>query len=157
MQTIVKLIVLFSLLLGQAPFAMAGPTESAATEFVNSRQLGRNMKTLAFVAAMRTHTFAMMLSKLSVTQAQSLLSQELDAYAHQFQGQWNANLAQVYARHFTVEELRSLASEGRNSRFIGKLASQQGSIGAEMQSLSAPILISYVSAALNSAIDKLPR
>ena len=62
--------------------------------------------------------------------------------------------AAIYARHFTAEELASLASEGRHSRHIDKLNAKQQVIGVQMQQLSTPVLIAYVSAALNSAFSK---
>jgi hypothetical protein len=154
---ILRLVLSFFLLFGLAPVAKSGPAETAATEFVQQRQLGRNLKTLAGAVAANTQTYAMLVSKIGAGGAQALVGQELDAYIGQYQGKWDSNLAQIYARHFTPEELRSLASEGRNSRFLNKLVSKQEAIGAEMESQSKPILSSYVSAALNSAFQKAPQ
>jgi hypothetical protein len=150
-------ILIFSLLLGLAPLTVATPAESAAAEFIQRQHLGRNLKTLASSAAPRTQTFAMMASKLGQAETQLLVSKELDACADQFQGQWNSNLAKIYARHFTPEELTSLTSEGRNSPYVNKLAAKQGVIGAEMQQLSTPILTAYLGAAMNGAFAKFSK
>ncbi|MYN43532.1 hypothetical protein GTP23_00440 [Pseudoduganella sp. FT93W] len=144
----------FTALLGLAPVAMAISTESAATELIQRQHVGRNLKTLATAVAQRTQTFAMMASKLGMPATQSLVAKELDAYAGKFQDQWNANLATIYARHFSAEELVSLTAQGSNSPYAPKLAAKQNVIGAEMQQLSTPILTAYVSAAMNSAFAK---
>ncbi|MEO5933987.1 MAG: hypothetical protein ABIQ08_10600 [Duganella sp.] len=136
--------------------ALGGP-QGAASEFVHRQGLGRNLRTLAQAAVNKTNTFAMLASKLGTSEAQLLVSKELDAYALQFESQWNANLAEIYARHLSAEELASLASEGRKSRYIDKLNAKRDVIGTEMQRLSQPILIAYVSAALGSASSKSAR
>lgn len=80
----------------------------------------------------------------------------LSYHAPQFQRQWNDNLAKAYAQNFTSEELKSLASEGRNSRYFGKLSEKQAVVGDSMQRMSSPVLTAYVSAALNSALSRMP-
>lgn len=137
------------------PLAMANPADAAAAEFVQRQRLGSNLKTLALVAARRTQTFAMIASRLGMTEAQLLVSKELDANAGKFQGQWDANLTRIYARHFTPAELASLASEGRSSPFANKLAAKQEVIGAEMQQQSTPIVASYVSSAMTGAFARM--
>lgn len=143
----------FMLLLVLSPLTMANPTDSAAA-FIQRQHVGRNLKTLAVSVALRTQTFAVMASKLGAPEAQRLVSQELDAHAGQFQGQWNASLAKIYAQHFTPQELASLASEGKNSRFFDKLIAKQEVVGTEMEQLSKPILTKYVTASMTGAFDK---
>lgn len=143
----------FMLLLVLSPLTMANLTDLAA-DFIQRQHVGRNLKTLAVSVALRTQTFAVMASKLGTSEAQRLVSQELDAHAGQFQGQWNANLAKIYAQHFTPQELTSLASEGKNSRFFNKLIAKQEVVGTEMEQLSKPILTKYVTATMTSAFDK---
>lgn len=143
----------FMLLLVLSPLTMANPTDSEA-DFIQRQHVGRNLKTLAVSVALRTQTFAVMASKLGAPEAQRLVSQELDAHAGQFQGQWNANLAKIYAEHLTPQELASLASEGKNSRFFDKLIAKQEVVGTEMEQLSKPISTKYVTAAMTGAFDK---
>lgn len=154
MKSLFNIGLLAASLLGAAPPALADSSQEAATEFVQRLHLGSNLKSLALATAQRTQTFAMLVSKLGAVQANELVSSELDAHAHQYESQWNANLAQAYASHFGAEELRSLAAEGRSSRYAAKLAENQAAIGAEMQRLSTPILTAYVSAAMNSAFSR---
>ena len=153
MKSLHKIGLLLVLFAGFMSSALADTTR-AASEFVQRQALGKNLKTIGYAAIQKTQTFAMLASKLGTSEAQSLVSKELDAYAPQFQSQWNANLAKIYAQHFTSDELASLASEGRNSRHIEKLNAKQQVIGVQMQQQSTPILTAYVSAALNSAFSK---
>lgn len=141
-------------LFGPMAPALADSPQEAATGFVQQRHLGSNLKTLALAVAQRTQTFAMLASELGTEEAKSLVSDELDAQAHQYAPQWNANLAQVYAHHFSAEELRSLTVDGRNSRYAAKLEEKQNAIGADMQRLSTPILTAYVSAAMHTVFSR---
>jgi hypothetical protein len=135
------------------PLAIAEPANTAAAmEFVRRQHLGSNLKVLAFATAQRTQTFAMLASKIGMSEARGLVSNELDNHAHQFQGKWNENLAKAYAQNFTPEELASLASEGRNSKYIRKLSEKQVAVGESMQRMSTPILTAYVTAAMTSAM-----
>ncbi|UGQ47445.1 hypothetical protein [Massilia endophytica] len=147
------LIILFNV----ASTAKADATQPSAVDFVQRHDLGSNMETLGLAVAQRTQTFALMASKLGQSEAKVLVSREMDIQAARFQPQWNANLAKVYSRHFSPEELASLASEGRSSRYLAKLGSKQAEIGAEVQQVSAPILTEYVSASLNEAFAKFSR
>lgn len=150
-------IFIFALLLGLAPLTMATPTESAAVELIRLQHVGRNLKMLAALVAPRTQTFAMMAAKLGRSETELLISKELDAFADQFQGQWDSNLAKIYARHFTLEELVSLTSGGRNSPYFNKIAAKEEAMSVEMRQLSKPILVEYVSAAMYSAFVKFSR
>jgi hypothetical protein len=137
-----------------APLAFADPANTAATELVRRQHLGSNLKTIALATAVRTQTFAILVKQMGVSKAQAVVSTELDAHAREYEGRWDQNLASAYAQHFTSEELASLASEGRNSRYVRKLGEQQGAVGASMERLSKPLLVEYVSASMNSAFSK---
>lgn len=150
-------ICIFAVVFGISQVSMASSSEQAASEFVQRQHLGGNLKMLAIATAQKTQTFAMMAARLGQAEAQLMVSKELDAYAFQYQGLWNANLAKIYARHFTAEELASLLTQGKTSPFVGKLVEQQRIIGSEMQQLSTPLLTDYVSAAMNSAFAKFSK
>lgn len=150
-------IFIFAVLFGISQVSMAASSEQAATEFVQRQHLGDNLKMLGIATAQKTQTFAMMASRLGQAEAQLLVSKELYAYAEQYQAQWNANLAKIYARHFTAEELASLVTQGKTSPFVGKLVGKQRIIGSEMQQLSTSLLTDYVSAAMNSAFAKFSK
>ena len=139
-----------------APLASAKPTNTAATEFVRRHHLGSNLKTMAFATAQKTQTFGMLASEMGTLEARRVVSKELDKHAHQFQGKWDTNLAKAYAQNFTPEELASLASEGRNSRYVRKLSEKQNAVGESMQRVSKPILTEYVTTAMTSAFFKMP-
>jgi len=136
------------------PLALAGPAQKEAMTLVQRQHLGGNLKIIALATAQKTETFAMLASKVGVPQAKTLVSKELDSHARQFEGKWNKNLADIYAQHFTPEELSSLAAQGPKSKFADKMAGKQPEIGGEMRRRSTPILISYVTAAMKSALTR---
>lgn len=149
-----KIALFLSLALIAAQPAMAASPQAAA-QFVQRHGIGNNLKPMAMAVAQNTQTFAMIVSKSGASQAQAMVSSELDRCAAKYQSQWNANLAQVYAQHFTDEELASLTAEGRNSRFSSKLAANMNTIGAEVQRLSQPVLTAYVTEALGTAFERV--
>lgn len=156
MQALLRISIFLIVVSGLSPAAIAQPAKAAATEFVLRQNVGSNLKTLGLATARKTQTFAILVSGMGMLGAERLVSKELDYHAPQFQGQWNDNLAKAYAQSFTSEELKSLASEGRNSRYFGKLSEKQAVVGDSMQRMSATVLTAYVSAALYSAFSKMP-
>jgi len=150
----VKAALLAAVLLTAAPFALARPAQGPAMELVQRQQLGSNLKTIALATAQQTETFAMLASKVGAPKAKTLVSKELDSHAREFAPKWNQNLADIYARHFTADELASLAAEGKKSKYADKMVAQQGAIGGEMRRASTPILISYVTASMKTALSK---
>lgn len=154
MRSRLSIALLLITLSGIPVLAIAEATNTAAAEFVERYRLGNNLKSMALATAQRTQTFASLVSNLGMLKANELLSQELDNHAQEYEKQWSDNLAKAYAQHFTPEELASLASEGRNSRFGRKLGEKQGDVGASMQRMSTPVLMAYVSASLQSALTR---
>jgi hypothetical protein len=132
--------------------APADPAHTAAVFFVQRQHVGANLNMLALTVASRTAAFTVLIDKVGVANAKRMVAGELAKQAPQFQPQWDANLALIYAHYFTADELTSLAAEGRNSAYAARLAGQQGAIGADMQRISTPLLTRYVSAALQSAL-----
>ena len=136
------------------PMALAAPAQKEAMTLVQRQHLGSNLKTIALAAAQKTETFAMLASKVGAPKAKTLVSKELDSQARKFEGKWNQNLADIYAQHFTSEELASLAAQGPKSKYADKMAGKQPEIGGEMRRRSTPILISYVAAAMDGALSR---
>jgi len=137
-----------------APLALARPAQTPAMDLVQRQHLGSNLKTIALATAQKTETYAVLASGVGAAKAKTLVSKELNSHAREFEGQWNKNLAGIYAHHFTPEELTSLAKEGGKSKYARKMVEKQGEIGGEMRRQSTPILISYVTAAMKSALAK---
>ena len=147
---------IFALVLGfVTAHAFATPaSQDVALEFVKAQRLGDNLSALALTTASRTQTYSMLVSKLGADQARVVTIRELDALLPNYQSVWNLNLASVYAKHFSVEELRSLAAEGRRSQFANKVVERQSQIGNDVRSLSQPLLIKYVTEAMKIAFEK---
>ena len=130
------------------------PSHKDARTFVAQAQIGSNLSTLALLAAKRTNTYAMIATKLGSADASSAISGEINALLPQYQPRWDENLAAAYEKSFSEEELSSLVSEGRASKYAGKVKEQQSEIGRDMQSSSEPILIALVTEALKATLSK---
>ena len=130
------------------------PSHNDARTFVAQAQIGSNLSTLALLAAKRTNTYAMIATKLGSADASSAISGEINALLPQYQPRWDENLAAAYEKSFSEEELSSLVSEGRASKYAGKVKEQQSEIGRDMQSSSEPILIALVTEALKATLSK---
>lgn len=103
---------------------------------------------------MRTNTFATLVAKLGGDGAKASLSKELQASLPRYRGRWDRNLANAYAKYFSVEELASLAAEGRASKHYAKVVERQGAVGTEMQATSESVLSGYIAEALNNSLAK---
>ncbi len=130
------------------------PSHKDARTFVAQAQIGSNLSTLALLAAKRTNTYAMIATKLGSADASSAVSGEINALLPQYQPKWDENLASAYEKSFSQEELSSLVSEGRASKYAGKVKEQQSEIGRDMQLSSQPILIALVTEALKATLSK---
>jgi hypothetical protein len=71
-KTLHKIGLLLVLFAGFMPSVLAD-TSGAASEFVQRQALGTNLKTLGYAAIQKTQTFAMLVSKLGISKAQSLV------------------------------------------------------------------------------------
>lgn len=130
------------------------PSHRDAKLFVNQAQIGRNLPGIALSVAKRTVTFTILADRLGHADAASAVSKEIDALLPKYQSNWDENIAQAYEKSFSDEELSSLASEGRSSKYAAKVREQQDKIGMAMESSSKPILIEMVSEALNATFSK---
>jgi hypothetical protein len=130
------------------------PSHKDARAFVAQAQMGSNLSTLALLAAKRTNTYTMIATKLGSADASSAVSSEINALLPQYQPKWDENLAAAYEKSFSQEELSSLVSEGRASKYAEKVKEQQSEIGRDMQSSSQPILIALVTEALKATLSK---
>lgn len=130
------------------------PSQRDAKAFVNQTQIGRNLRGIALSVAKQTISFTTLAGKLGRADASVAVSKEIDALLPRYQSRWDENIAQAFEKTFTAEELSSLASEGRSSKYAEKVREQQDKIGMAMESSSKPILTEIVSEALNSALSK---
>jgi len=130
------------------------PSHKDARTFVAQAQIGRNLSILALSAAKRTNTYVMIATKLGSADANRAVSSEIKALLPQYQPEWDENLAAAYEKSFSQEELSSLVSEGRASKYAVKVIEQQSEIGRDMQSSSEPILIALVTEALKATLSK---
>ncbi|WP_191487858.1 hypothetical protein [Pseudomonas sp. FEN] len=144
----------FTLLLVLSNAATAETANEAARSFIAQSHAGDDLAAIALSAAKRTQTYGMLAAKLGAAEANTAVTSEINALLPQYQPKWNQNLAAAYEKSFSPAELSSLASEGRASKYAGKVIERQSAIGKEMQSSSSPTLISLVTAALEASLSK---
>ncbi|WP_248800397.1 hypothetical protein [Pseudomonas sp. MWU13-2105] len=144
----------FTLLLALSNAAFAETANEAARSFITQSHAGDDLAAIALSAAKRTQTYGMLVAKLGDAGANTALSSEINTLLPQYQTKWDQNLAAAYEKSFSSEELSSLASKGRDSKYAGKVIQRQSEIGKEMQSSSGPILISLVTEALEACLAK---
>lgn len=155
MQRISSATIVFTVLVALLNTASAEtPSHRDARTFVAQAQFGSNLSTLALLAVKRTNTYAMIASKLGSADASSAVTDEINALLPQYQPKWDENLAAAYEQSFSQEELSSLVSEGRASKYAGKVKEKQSEIGRYMQSSSEPILIALATEALKTTLSK---
>lgn len=124
-----------------------------ALDFVTRHGVGRNLPNIAMAAATRTQTFATMVSTLGTDNARRVVRREIETLVPNFQKRWDENLAATYAKHFTLEELASLASEGKHSKYTSTLAARRAEVGASMRTTSEVIITELVTAAMKNAFS----
>lgn len=140
---------------GQDPQA-AVPTASGdpAVALVQRFKLGAGFESLANQAAGATTTFATLAQKHGVAGARQRVRSEISKAIPSYQRRWDQNLASIYSRHFTAEELGSLAAQGTRSPYAEKFRSTQAAIAGEMRDASSPLLQELVTGALSNAVDQ---
>ncbi|NWA23992.1 hypothetical protein HX870_17740 [Pseudomonas gingeri] len=143
-----------TLLLALSNTASAETAHEAARSFIVQSHAGDDLAAIALSAAKRTQTYGTLVAKLGAVEANTAVSNEINVLLPQYQPKWDQNLAAAYEKSFSAEELSSLASEGRTSKYAGKVIQRQSEIGKAMQSSSGPILISLVTEALEACISK---
>lgn len=124
-----------------------------ALDFVTRHGVGRNLPNIALAAATRTQTFATLTSTLGTDNARRVMRREIEALVPSFQTRWNENLAATYAKHFTTEELASLAAEGKHSKYTSTLAARRAEVGASMRATSEVIITELVTEAMKNAVS----
>jgi hypothetical protein len=132
------------------------PSYRDAVAFVDQAKIGQNLPVIALSVAKQTVSFTAIVSKLGNAGAVKAVSDEINTLLPLYQPKWNENIAQAYEKSFTEDELFSLASEGRSSKYASKVVAQQGMIGKQMESTFKPILTGLVTQALSATMSKNP-
>jgi len=133
------------------PRASTVPEQDAAYHFVVRQNIDKQLMAAAWMALINTKTYQGIKKELGNTPAQELVTRELEAVRPAYQEKWNRTVAGVYANHFTVAELNSLAADGKTSRSAGKLRDKQYVIVSELQDAASPLLSSFVTEGLTRA------
>ncbi|ASR43093.1 hypothetical protein BEN78_06560 [Xanthomonas citri pv. mangiferaeindicae] len=116
--------------------------------------MGAGLESLANRAAGATTTFATLAQQHGVAKAKQWVAGEISKLVPAYQARWDRNLATIYAKHFTADELRSLATQGTRSPHAAKFRSTQATVAAEMQEASSPLLQQLVTEALRNVLQR---
>ncbi|MEK6788189.1 MAG: hypothetical protein AABY68_04480 [Pseudomonadota bacterium] len=135
------------------PVDQALVASNPALAMVERFNMGSNLEHMAIQVSKKTHTYAMVAEKHGTSNAQSVITEEIQKILPVYQVRWNQNLANAYSSHLTPDELRSLAVDGKQSPYANKLQAEQKSVGEDMQKISSPILTELVTKALTNAIN----
>ena len=138
----------------QASVTVTVPSEDPAASLVGRFKMGAGLESLANQVAGTTTTFATLAQKHGVAGAQQLVKDEISKVSPSYQGRWDQNLASIYSKHFSAEELRSLAAQGTSSPHVEKFRSTHAVVAAEMRVVSGPLLQQLVTEALSSAVKQ---
>jgi hypothetical protein len=125
--------------------------DDAALLLVTKQSLGNNLSSLGTATAFRTMTYATIAKELGEVKARDLIKSESDRLLPAYQKRWNRNLALSYSEFLTPEELTSVATEGKSSKYFSKFQSKQADVGKSMQAKSTSVLSEFVSEVLKSA------
>ncbi|MFZ6798945.1 hypothetical protein [Undibacterium sp. Di24W] len=128
--------------------------DDVAILFVTRQGLGNNLSSIGTATAFRTVTYATIAKELGEVKARELIKIEIDRLLPVYQKRWNRNLALSYSEFLTPEELTSVATEGKSSKYFSKFQSKQAEVGTSMQAKSTSVLTEFVSEVLKSAQAK---
>ena len=96
----------------------------------------------------------MIVSKIGPVRAESILKTELTKSTDKYQDQWNKNLAHVYLKYFSVDELNSLSKDKQKSPYAKKMVKKLREISSSMQSKSNGLLKTIVTEAITNTYSK---
>lgn len=133
--------------------AQASP-ENSAIHFIETLGIGNNLKVISASAARDTKTYNMIVSKIGPVRAESILKTELTKSTDKYQDQWNKNLAHVYLKYFSVDELNSLSKDKQKSPYAKKMVKKLREISSSMQSKSNGLLKTIVTEAITNTYSK---
>ena len=137
-----------------AQASIAAPSSDPASALVQRFKMGAGLELLANQVAGTTTTFAIIAQKHGVAGAKQLVKDEIAKTIPSYQSRWDQNLTSIYSKHFSAEELRSLAVKGTSSPHIDKFRSTQAVISTEMRAASSPMLQQLVTEALSNAVEQ---
>jgi hypothetical protein len=119
-------------------------SETAASELINKFNLGSNLKSIAIQATIMTVTYQILVKKHGEIGALKNLLKEMNKVLPEYQPAWNKNLINIYAKHFTVEDLLYFLKEGRSFHSTSKFKDKIDLIANDMKKESSEILKNFI-------------
>ncbi|MEO7066524.1 MAG: hypothetical protein ABI114_06420 [Rhodanobacter sp.] len=115
------------------PLSATVPLGDPAIALVQRFNMGAGLESLANQVAHATTTFGIIAKEHGAAEANQLVKAEISKALPTYQKRWNRNLALIYSKHFSAEELRSLTALGKSSPYAGKFRSTHAVVGGEMR------------------------
>lgn len=143
---------------GKVPSSRQAASETLSVDpalaLVQRFHMGAGLESLANDLAHSTTTYAMLVQQHGLIGADRLLKAEISMALPEYQSRWDRNLAAIYSKHFTAEELRSFAALGKGSPYVDKFNATHDAVGAEMRAASKPLLLQLTTESLLGAARK---
>lgn len=138
----------------QATHDEGRPHCDAALALVKRFHMGAVLEQSANSVARATVTYGLLVKRYGATEGSRRVMQHIAKALPKYQIQWNQNLASVYCKHFSRDELRSLTMLGKASPYASKFRSLHDQVLTEMQDRARQILGDLVGEALVSALKQ---
>ena len=147
MLLITSLLTLAACTQAPSPAEPVAPGDPAAA-LVQRFDMGQGLRGLALDAARGTNTYAALVQQYGQEGAGRRTEDAINTLLPHYQAEWDRRLAGLYAQHFTSEELRSLAQQGKRSPYAAKFSAVQPEVASQMRAQSTPLLTELVTKAL---------
>ncbi|QEI07699.1 hypothetical protein FXN63_19045 [Pigmentiphaga aceris] len=147
-------IVLFAAINIFPAVSSANSAQDAAYSFVTKQRLGHNFETTARGLIEESAPYMGLVQQLGAVKAKRLVSDEFNARIDVYLTRWERSLANVFAKHFTAQELSSLTAEGGASAHRAKFVQKQTVIEQDISAATKPVLKEFVTEVLGRAMAK---
>lgn len=139
-----------------SPLVHAQSDQTVAMQFLQKTKINLNLYMLSHNVIINTTTFQIMVKNGGLQKAQNLVLQNMRQVLPKFQPQWDANMAEIYVKHFSSVELQSLADEGLKSPWVQKMQSPvvQDVVGNEIREKSSALLQEAAAEVLSRAFEQ---
>ena len=126
--------------------------DNPAAALVKRFNMGAGLESMANQVARTITTFGLIAKEHGTSEAVQVVKGEIPKSLPAYQSRWDNNLASIHSKHFSADELRSLAVQGTSSPCIAKFRSTQETVATEIRADSSPLLQQLVTKAPGNAV-----
>jgi 5,10-methenyltetrahydromethanopterin hydrogenase len=103
---------------------------------LKTKRMDSNLRPMALILSAKSHMFSQLAKRLGPKEASAAVTREIDRLLPRYQSTWEKNLAEVYAQHFSAEELVSLTTDGKASKYMPKFNKKSNDVRKDMKESS---------------------